>query len=227
MKEGGGETAKMNGISKSNGSSSEGAQKSTWGTMRIKRLSWLFIVVILTVGIESAVNANFVDYTTVANGTYPSLNLGGTTVTGSSNITSADFAGFRGLGVVGGGNDVSLDIGETMTIDFGQVVSNVLFTLVDISPPGNVTFSFEAFNGLSSLGSFDFPAATMAPETYDLSALTGGQNMSRFTVSVGSPSAPFGLQIQSVSFQAIPEPGTLTLAGLSLLAIGMVLKRRS
>jgi hypothetical protein len=193
----------------------------------MKRSFCLFIVAVLTIGIESTANANVVDYTTVADGTYPSLSLGGTTVTGSSDITSTNYAGFRGLGVKGGGADLSLDTGETMTIDFGQVVSDVLLTLVDIDPPGNVTFSFEAFNGLSSLGSFGFPAATMAPQTYDLYALTGGQNMSRFTVSVGTPSAPLGLQIQSVSFQAIPEPGTLTLAGLSLLAIGAALKRKS
>ena len=94
----------------------------------------------------------------------------------------ATYAGYRGLGILGAGSlngsDVSLDVGETMTIDFGRLVSNVLLTLVDIDPPGNVTFSFEAFNGLTSLGSFAFPAASVAPEIYNLSTLVGGQDMS-------------------------------------------------
>ena len=115
-----------------------------------------------------------------------------------------------------------------MSFDLGQLASNVMLTLVDIDPPGNVTFSFQAFNGASSLGTFNFPSANAAPETYNLSTLAGGQSMSRFVVSVGSPSAPLGLQIQGVSFNAatVPDGGsTLLLLGGAILGLGS-LKRR-
>ena len=196
----------------------------------MKHAMWLFVLAILTLGIEPTAEATVVDYRSVTDGIYPSLSLGGTTVTGSSNITSGAFAGIRGLGVsggAGGAGDLSLDTGETMTIDLGHLSTNVHLTLVDIPPPGNVTFAFEAFDGLTSLGSFNFPAATMAPEIYDLSALDGGQDMSSFIISVGSPSSPLGLQIQAVSFDTIPEPGTLTLTALGLLAIGAARRRKN
>jgi hypothetical protein len=192
-----------------------------------RRVSFLLasavVGIILTV--SSMASAYSVDYTSVADGNYTSVVLGGTTVTGSSLVTSRYFAGFRGLGIQGGGGDVSLDIGETMTIDFGQLVSNVQLTLVDIDPPGNVTFFFEAFNGLTSLGIFYFPAASTAPETYNLSTLDGGQAMSSFIISVEAPAAPLGLQIQGVSYEPVPIPAAIWLLGPGLVGL-LGLRRR-
>jgi hypothetical protein len=197
----------------------------------MKRSLLLSAIAAVTLGIASTASAIYVDYTLVADGDYATLNYGGTTVTGSAAVESATYAGFRGLGVVGGGANYSLDTGETMSINLNQLSSNVRLTLVDINPPGNVTFSFEAFNGLASLGTFSFPAAIMAPETYDLTTLAGGLDMSRFTVAVGSPSAPLGLQIQGVSFDSsgtVPDAGsTLTLLSLGCATLGMLRLRRS
>lgn len=200
----------------------------------MKRLHLLPVIAAVSLGIVSTANAVYVDYTLVADGDYASLNVGGTTVTGSAAIESAFYAGFRGLGVFGGGStglgaNYSLDIGETMTINLNQLSSNVRLTLVDIDPPGNVAFSFEAFNGVVSLGTFNFPAAAGAPETYDLTTLAGGLDMSSFTVAVGSPSAPLGLQIQGVSFDSrnVPDASsTLTLLGLACAGLGMLRLRR-
>lgn len=188
----------------------------------MKRLYPLFFTAVLITGFSYMAGATFVDYTTVADGTYSSINLDGTTVTGSADVTSAYYAGFQGLGVVGGGSDVSLDTGETMTIALGQLGANVQLTVVDIDPPGNVTFSFQAFDGATSLGTFAFPYASVAPETYNLSTLAGGLSMTSFIISVGSPSAPLGLQIQSVSFNPASVPdsaSTLALLGLGIVGL--------
>lgn len=178
----------------------------------------------------SVASAVFVDYTTIANGNYLSVALGGTTVTGSAGITSADYAGFRGLGVTGGGSNVSLDVNEKMTIDFAQLVSNVSLQLVDINPVGNVTFSFHAFNGLADLGSFDFPYAVSAPQTYDLTSLVNGLYMTSFTIEVEQPSPPLGLQIQGVSFDPasapVPEPSTFILLGAGLAGVAYLRKKQ-
>lgn len=193
----------------------------------MKKRQVLAAMAAVLLGIGSTANAISIDYTLISDGDYASLNYGGTTVTGSGLIESASYVGFRGLGVVGGGADFSLDTGETMTIDLNQFSSNVRLTVVDINPPGNVTFSFEAFNGLVSLGTFNFPAASAAPQTYDLTSLAGGLNMSRFTVAVGSPSAPLGLQIQGVSFDSASVPdGGMTLLMLGSVLSGMALLRR-
>ena len=54
--------------------------------------------------ITSTASAIVVDYTTVANGNYASVVLGGTTVTGSAAVTSGVVAAFRGLGILGAGS---------------------------------------------------------------------------------------------------------------------------
>jgi hypothetical protein len=177
-----------------------------------------------------AANAIVVDYTTVADGTYGSVSLGGTTVTGSSTITSGSLAGFRGLGITGGGGSISLDLGETMTIDFGVLATNATVTINDIDPLGNVTFGFRAFNGATDLGLFGFPIASSFSQVFDLFALSGGLNMTSFRIEL-TASAPRGLQIQGVSFDAllttVPEPGTLALLGLGLAGLGLSRRRKA
>jgi hypothetical protein len=188
----------------------------------MKKQFGLALIAALTLASPLIASATVVDYTTIADGASASVSLGGTTVTGSSLITSQTYAGFRGLGVAGGGSSVSLDTGEFMTIDFGGLAANIALTVVDIDPPGNVTFRFEAFNGASSLGLFAFPFATTHPEIYDVSALSGGLQMTSFRIDVLAPSAPLGLQIQGVSFDrvaVVPEPTSLLLIGAGLLAL--------
>jgi hypothetical protein len=177
---------------------------------------------------SASANAVVVDYTTVSDGTYTSVSLGGTTVTGSAEVTSGAFAGFRGLGILGGGGPFSLpgagtltlDPTETMSIDFGSIVNAATVTIVDVDPVGNVNFQFEVFNGDTSLGVFTFPLASTAPQTYDLFALSSVSQMSRFTISLAA-SAPIGLQIQRVSFNVVPIPAAFWLFVSALAALGM------
>ena len=169
------------------------------------------------------------DYRTIPDGTGASVTLAGTTVTGSNLIVSALYAGYRGLGIEGGGtlgngSDPSLDVGETMTIDFGRLVTNTTAMINDISPVGNVTFGFTAFNGGINLGTFMIPAATVPEQVYDLLTLDGNQPMTKFTIFVQSPSAPLGLQIQGVSYDPVPEPATGLLCGPFIL-VGYFLRR--
>ena len=177
-------------------------------------------------------NAIVVDYTTVANGPYSSVSLGGTTVTGSNTVYSGSILSHRGLGINGGANFLSLDFGEIMSIDFGTAVVAAELTLVDIRPPGNVSFQFEAFNGGSSLGVFNSPLVTTAPETFDLFALSGVAQMTSFEIAVLTPPAEFfGLQVQSLSFSpapisAVPVPAAIWLFGTALLGLVGFSKRR-
>jgi hypothetical protein len=168
--------------------------------------------------------ASTADYTSLPDGCSASVVLGGATVTGSAQVCAGAFAGIRGIGIQGGGSDVTLDLGETMTIDFGSVVSDVQIQIWDVTPPGNVTFGFTAFNGATNLGSFGIPALSVDPTTFNLTSIAG-VDFSKFTLSISS-STPVGLQIQDVSFApaAVPEPGTLMLFGLG--AAGLFLSRR-
>lgn len=192
----------------------------------------IFLAVFLfTISISA--NAVVVDYTTVANGNYASVSLGGTTVTGSNLVTSRSYAGFRGLGILGQpqGNfngDPSLDFGEVMSIDFNNAVNAATISLVDISPVGNILFEFEAFNGLASLGTFGLAAATSAPQTYDLFAGTGLAQMTSLALRVLTPSTqvPIGLQVQGVSYNVVPIPAAAWLFGTALIGLIGFSKRR-
>ena len=198
----------------------------------------IFLAVIL-VTFSVCANAVVVDYTTVVDGTFVSVSLGGTTVTGSSNVTSGLFPGtpFRGLGIEGvaspSNGDLSLDFSEVMSIDFGTSVGAVTLSIVDIAPVGNILFEFEAFDGLTSLGSFGLAAATMAPESYDLFAGTGLSHLTSLSFSVLTPSSPvppgvpFGLQLQGLSYSVVPIPATLWLFGTALIGLVGFSKRRN
>ncbi|MEO0531155.1 MAG: hypothetical protein AAF266_11370, partial [Planctomycetota bacterium] len=158
------------------------------------------------------------DYTTIPDGRSPAFSLNGTTVTGSADITSGDIGGIRGLGVFGGTfpptTDLSLDLGETLTIDYGQLVTGVKLQVVDIDPPGNVRYAFEAFDEQRSLGVVEVPRHMVRIETINLSALVANEPFTRVSLTV-IESAPAGLQIQRTSFTPIPEPLTLALLGIA------------
>ena len=160
------------------------------------------------------------DYTTIPDGQAPSFMLAGPTVTASAAVTSGTVAGNRGLGVLGGtfppNSNFSLDEGETLTIDYGQLVTDVTLRLVDIESAGNVTYAFEAFDGAMSLGVFPVPLHQTEIETKDLTALAGGASFTRITLEP-TQSAPAGLQIQQTTYTPIPEPSSLMAVGWACL----------
>jgi len=188
----------------------------------------LAAAVALTPGIVSA-GLTVVDYTLVPNTSaagIASVSLGGTIVTGSSGVTSGSDGGSRGLGISGGTfsptSDYSLDLGESMTVNYQKLVTNVTADLFDIDPPGNVSYRFEPFNGATSLGIFPIPSHTFGLETKDLWALSGGLAFTSVRFS-STASAPAGLKLVATTFDAVPEPATAVMS----LVSGIVLAARS
>jgi hypothetical protein len=101
-------------------------------------------------------------------------------------------------------------------------VDNVTLTVVDIDPPGNVVYGFQAFAGSTNLGIFSIPPHSQGIETKNITMLAGGALLSKITLVV-TQSAPAGLQIQQTSFTVVPEPANLALVGLS----ATILRRRT
>lgn len=170
----------------------------------------------------------FVNWSTFGDGSAGVLVGGGITVTATAvgggqglvNWTSTPvLAGATGLGVRGGGSDFSLDRdGEALRFDFGGLVTGVRFGIWDVDPPGNVQFSFEAFQGGTSIGTFAVPALTSNPEIRDFTALAGGQAFSSVRIFLTGTPPPIGLLITSTEY--IPAPGSLALLGLAGIAAG-------
>ena len=191
------------------------------------------LVAVVLVTFSVCANAVVVDYTILDPGRYPSVSLGGTTVTGSDDVYSYSYFSIRGLGINGGANYLTLDDGETMSIDFGTTVVAADLTIVDIRPPGNVSFQLEAFDGASSLGVFNSPLAldSVAPQAFDLFALSGVSQMTSFSITVLSPELTVGLKVQRLSFSpapmsAVPVPAAIWLFGTALLGFVGFGKRR-
>ena len=189
-----------------------------------------FIIAIFAIALySSAAQAIVVNYGAIGSGSGASVVAGDTTVTGSSNVFYNDSFSTStngGLGVQGGGSNNSLDLGETLTFDFDFLVSDVLMTVTDIAPPGNVTYGFNAFNGATDLGFFGLPNHVTTLETFDLSLLVG-QAFDSFTISL-SVSAPIGLVIEQLEYTraSVPEPAPLALLAFGLAAMGFVRRRK-
>jgi uncharacterized protein (TIGR03382 family) len=168
----------------------------------------------------------FVNWASFGDGSGPVLVGGGISVTATAvgggsglvNWTSTPvLAGATGLGVRGGGSDFSLDRdGEVLDFAFPGLVTGVRFGIWDVDPPGNVEFSFEAFQGGSSIGTFAVPALSSNPEIRDFTALAGGQAFSRVRIFITSTPAPIGILITSTEY--IPAPGALALLGVAGIA---------
>lgn len=169
-----------------------------------------------------------INWGTLGFGNAPSVTVNNVTVTGSANVNfagpSLPFTTNGGLGIVGGGNDLSLDPGETITIDYVDSVFNVRVSITDIDPPGNVNYSFEAFNGGTSLGVFAVAPQIVSPEWINLSAISGLASFTRVTFMIDSTPALLGLIFEQTEYEIVPAPaGAL---GILLACGGLVARRR-
>ncbi len=169
-----------------------------------------------------------INWGTLGFGNAPSVTVNNVTVTGSANVNfagpSPPFTSNGGLGIVGGGNDISMDPGETLTIDYVDAVFNVRVSITDIDPPGNVNYSFEAFNGGTSLGVFAVPPQIVSPEWINLSAISGLASFTKVTFMIDSTPALLGLVFEQTEYEIIPAPaGAL---GLLLACGGWMTRRR-
>ncbi|HBY62046.1 MAG TPA: hypothetical protein DEH78_19675 [Solibacterales bacterium] len=183
------------------------------------------ILILLLCALPALCGSIIADYTGVADGCSANVALNGTTVTGSAAVCAGSVVGVRGLGIAGGGSDLGLDLGETMTINFGVLATNVTIRIWDVEPAGNVTFGFTASNDGGVIGFFSLPNLVVNPTTFNLSAIVG-QAFSEITLS-SSVSAPIGLQIQEVTYDgAVPEPGTLAFFALGLAGLAIGRSRR-
>ncbi|WP_218940265.1 PEP-CTERM sorting domain-containing protein [Denitrobaculum tricleocarpae] len=204
-------------------------------------LTAMAAMILMLLGLGNAnAGAIIADYTTIPDGQAPSFSLAGTTVTGSADVFSGSYIGERGLGIVGDQDNNSLDVRESMTIDYGQLVTNVTLTVRDIPQVGNALYQVEAFASGGSLGARSLPFHTLEIETNDLTALFDGLSFSKITIRciggiVCLPAAvgDLGIQIQATSYDiappvvAVAEPGTLALLGLGLVGLGWTRRRKA
>ena len=187
-------------------------------------------------GVHAHAGSIIADYTSLPDtgaAGVPLLSLAGTTVTGSANVAIGVPNESRGVGVVSGtstpASNFSLEGFETLTIDYGQLVTNVTVDFWDVSPPGNVTYGFEAFNGANSLGTFAIPLHVSNLQTSNLTALSGGLNFTKVTFSVSSAPS-IGITMHNTTFDhVVPEPGSMVLFGLGALGVaaGGLRRRRN
>ena len=176
---------------------------------------FLFFLLLFSVSAQ-ALEINFGE---LGNGSAAVLDAGfGVSVSGSANVNYADMFsnstnGGLGIGDFGVAAN-SLDAGEVMTFDFGQVVDSVLLTVHDIPPFGNVFYNISAMLGAVNLGVFAVPLHTQTVELIDISALVGS-TLDTFSVAV-TASAPLGLVIEGLQYEpqnsaAVSSPGVLWL----------------
>ena len=191
----------------------------------VRAVSGFFLSLLLfsSVGVK-ALEINFGE---LGNGSAAVLDAGfGVSVSGSANVNYADTFSNSSNGGLGIGDfgvaANSLDAGEVMQFDFGQVVDSVLLTVHDIPPFGNVFYTIGAMLGAVDLGVFAVPLHTQTIEIVDVSALVGGA-LDAFSVSV-TASAPLGLVIETLQFEpsgggTVSSPGVLILMALPALLL--------
>jgi len=192
-------------------------------------LSVVFVFVLFSFG--HSASALEINFGALGNGSAAALDVGfGVSVTGSADVHFADVFSNSSNGGLGIGNTGvaanSLDAGEFMTINFGQLVDSVLLSVHDIPPFGNVFYSVSAMLGSLNLGLFAVPLHASTVELVDISALVGSP-FDLLTVSVAS-SPPLGLVVEGVQFEpqnSVPVSSPAT-ALLVLFALQALVRRR-
>jgi hypothetical protein len=121
-------------------------------------------------------------FTSMATTQVPSLVLAGLSITGSADI---NILNLTGLGIVGGGNDISVDGTESISFAFTVPVVDVSYFVNQASNGDGDLFVGESFveifdESMASLGSFPVNGTGWK----DVSDLVGGQEqISSFTIT--------------------------------------------
>lgn len=157
------------------------------------------------------------------------IELCGVTLSGSNtlNVGGLGAAGGSGVGVIGGNGggqpNQTIDTGETLTVAFAELETEVAFHMSSfffVTAAGGVEFDLAAF------GAQDVSLGTVHLKTdvgdVDVSGSFAGAALSRFVIE-SSPGGMDGEQLGSVSFR-VPEPGG-TASGLAALASVAALAR--
>ena len=167
----------------------------------------------------------------------PSLNVGGVTITGSSNIF---FFNTLGLGIEGGTSDTHVDSDEWINFSFDSGSAlNISYTVTSINDDsGNGLFGERVVEAFAPGGNSIGGVGHIGLGTRDVSTVFGNVPIESFTIYAGvflgggiaggiNPSDQHRiLDISFEPFAVVPVPATAWLFGSGLIGLIGIAKRK-